>query len=109
MRGSVFLSEGKEINLGTFRADVGATETRNVTTAKAGIELGVVKDQTVPNFLQVTLEREPDRDGRGYYKVRVAVPPGKQEGEIRDGVVVLEIKGPHPQRLRIPVKGRGAR
>ena len=35
------------------------------------------------------------------------MPAKEQLGEILDGVVVLEAKGPNPLRLRVPVTGRG--
>ncbi|MDB5313595.1 MAG: hypothetical protein JWO38_7797 [Gemmataceae bacterium] len=109
VRGPVHLSEGKEINLGSFKTADGTNEKVFITTEQTGIDLEVVRDQTRPEGLEVSLEKRPDQGDRGYYQLRVTVPPGKQEGAIRDGVVVLAVKGPTPQRFRIPVRGQGTR
>jgi len=78
-----------------------------VETERSGVELVLVKDLTVPKYLKVELLKQPDVGDRGSYKLKATIPANEQLGEIRDGVVVLEAKGPNPLRLRIPVTGRG--
>jgi len=107
VRGPVALSDGKEINVGRFRYADGVTQTFSVTTERPGIELAVVPGECRPDYLEVTLTKEPDRGDRGYYKGTVTVPKQRHQGEMRDAVVTLEVKGPTPQRFRIPVRGQG--
>jgi hypothetical protein len=71
------------------------------------MELAVVADQCRPDFLDVSLKKLPDDPDRGYYQLTVKVPPKRQYGTIVNGLVVLELKGPKPQRIRIPVTGQG--
>lgn len=108
VRGPVYLSDGKLIDLGSFRSSEGVSSHYGITTERTGIELAVVADQCRPKSMKVTLVKQPDRDDRGYYEVKVAIPKDEQQGEIVDGVVVLEVKGTR-QQFRISVKGRGIR
>lgn len=111
MRGSVYLKEEKEVNLGTFPYTQGTTTTATVITERRGVDLALTPDLTRPKYLQVQLKKLPDREENGEYELTVKVP-GREDaaiGEIVDGVVVLEVRGPSPQRIRIPVKGKGQR
>lgn len=107
VRGPVYLTDGREIDLREFEHRKGVSVKRELTTERAGTELAVVPDECVPKSLKVSLEKQPDRNGRGYYQITVTVPPNDQYGEISGGVVTLEVKGPNPQKIRIPVRGRG--
>lgn len=106
--GPVTLAGGaSELNLGSFKQQAGAAETVVLTTEPAGVPLEVVAGDTRPDFLDVTLKKLPDAGGRGQWQLTVRVQPGRLQGELTDGLVVLELKGPSPQRIRIPVRGRG--
>ena len=105
--GPVMLAEGSEINLGSFSFQRGAYSQFDILTERAGMELEVISNECHPKFLKASLEKQPDRNGRGYYKLSVQVPASAQQGEISGGVVVLQIKGKNPQKVRFPVKGRG--
>ncbi|MBY0513985.1 MAG: hypothetical protein K2P78_08760 [Gemmataceae bacterium] len=107
VRGGVWLANGNAIDLGGFRSSNGGTFTDEVVTDDPKAELVVVEGQQRPEFVKVTLDRQEPFGGKGLFKVRIQVPPGKQVGQITDGVIVLEKKGPTPQRIRIPLKGRG--
>jgi hypothetical protein len=107
VRGSVSLSEGKEVALRTFKGEHGGAGEARITTERPGMELAVLADQSRPDFLEVSLKKLPDDPDRGYYQLTVRVPPKRQFGSIQNGLVVLEIKGPKPQRIRIPVTGKG--
>jgi hypothetical protein len=109
VRGPIYLTDERDINLGSFDGKQGVSQAFSVTVERPDLELAVVPDQSVPKFLQVSLEKEADRNARRYYKVRVAVPKNEQFGEIAGGVIVLETKGPNPQRVRFAVRGRGER
>lgn len=107
VRGAVWLDNDRnDFELATFRGGAGATQEIELTTEKTGIELAVVKDECQPSKFTYELVKQPDRGGRGYYKLKVIVPPGATFGAVK-GVVVLEVKGPTPQRMRIPFKGTG--
>jgi hypothetical protein len=107
VRGSVSLSDAKEVALGTFKGEEGRTRSDRITTDRPGMDLAVVPGECRPDFLEVSLKKLPDDPDRGYYQLTVKVPPKRQFGSILNGLVVLEIKGPKPQRIRIPVTGKG--
>lgn len=108
VRGSVALSEGKEVALGSFKGEAGVTRSNiRITTDRPGMELAVVAGESRPDYLKATLKKLPDDPDRGYYELTVQVPPKRQFGSIQNGLVVLEIKGPKPQKIRIPVTGKG--
>lgn len=104
--GPVSVAGGNEINLGTFKQRDGASETVVVTTDDAKLDLAVAPGAT-PDYLDVALKKQPDAGARGQWQLTVRVPPGRVVGAIPDGLVVLELKGPTPIRVRVPVKGQG--
>ena len=107
MRGPVYLIGAKEIGFGPFASADQQTVTIEVETERTGVELAIVNDLTRPKFLKLELRKQPDNGDRGSYKLKATLPANEQRGEIKDGVVVLEAKGPNPQRLRILVRGYG--
>ncbi|MBX9622206.1 MAG: hypothetical protein K2X82_00170 [Gemmataceae bacterium] len=110
VRGPVYLAgAAKEITLPTFASADGGTGVADLVTEKAGTELAVVADQCQPKYLKVDLQKLPDRGEKGAYRLKVTVPKNELVGELRDGLVVLEVKGPTPQRVRLPVVGRASR
>jgi hypothetical protein len=107
VRGSVWLDNDRnDFELGTFRGANAHVQEVTLTTEKTGLELAIVKDECQPSKLTYELVKQPDRGGRGYYTLKVTVPPGQVFGTVK-GVVVLEVKGPTPQRMRISFKGTG--
>lgn len=111
MRGSVYLKGMKEVSLGNFPYKKGTTATVTVVSERREADLAVAPALTRPKYLQVGLKKLPDRGGTGEYELTVKVPEREDAaiGEITDGAVVLEVRGPNPQRIRIPVKGKGQR
>lgn len=110
VRGAVSLAGGKtEIELPAFKGRLGlvAPPVALVTEA-AGMELAVVEDECKPRHFEYKLVKKDDRGGQSYYDLHITVPPNRQFGAL-DGnaIVVIEVKGPNPQRIRIPVKGFG--
>jgi hypothetical protein len=105
--GPVSLAGAGEVNLGTFSARQGANDSVVVTTEQAGVELAVVPGGARPDYLDVSLTKLSDAGGRGQWQLTVRVPPGRVSGELTGGLVVLELRGPTPVRVRVPVKGRG--
>jgi hypothetical protein len=107
VRGPVWLEGDRtEFELPTFRGGSGLVQTVELTTEKTGLELAVVKDECQPSKFTYELEKLPDRGDRGYYKLKITIPPGQVFGAVK-GMVVLEVKGPNPQRMRIPFRGTG--
>lgn len=105
VRGAVWLEGDRtEFDLPTFSGGKGTVQTVELTTERAGLDLAVVKGECDPSKFTYELEKQPDRGGRGSYKLKVTVPPGQAFGAVK-GMVVLEVKGPTPQRMRIPFKG----
>lgn len=103
--GPVRLDSGAgEFELATFNGGKGTTQTIDLTTDAAGIELAVVREACEPKNCEFVLERQPPRGDRGHYKLKVTVPGGQVFGAVK-GFVVLDVKGPSPQRMRIPFKG----
>jgi hypothetical protein len=96
-----------EVNLGSFRSQSGASETVVLTTEQPGAVLEVVAGSARPDFLEASVRKVGEVNGRGQWQLSVRVPPGRVQGEVQDGLVVLELKGPTPQRVRVPVRGRG--
>jgi hypothetical protein len=74
---------------------------------KPDAELIRVPDPTTPDFLEISIEKLTDVTDRGYFRLKVTVPPGKKSGSW-SGFIVLEMKGPKPQRIRIPIRGIGS-
>jgi hypothetical protein len=110
VRGPVYLTGGaKEVAFGNFRGAAGATVTYELTAEDPATELAWVPEETSPKYLAVELTRQPDRGDYGRYKMKVTIPKGELVGELTGGVVVVEAKGPTPQRIRIPVTARGSR
>lgn len=106
--GSITLAGGAtELNLGSFKHQTGAAESVVLTTDRPDAPLEVVAGAARPEFLDVSLKKLPDAGSRGQWQLTVRVPPNRVQGELTDGLVVLELKGPTPQRIRIPVRGRG--
>lgn len=107
MRGPIRLVGAKGIDFGYFAYTDEQTAAVTVETERSSIELQLLPAQTQPKFLKLELKRQPDIGDRGIYKLKATLPAKEQLGEIEDGVVVLESKGPNPLRIRIPVTGRG--
>jgi hypothetical protein len=106
VRGTVWLDDDRgEIGLGTFDGLTGETRRIGLSTASTDVEIAVVKAECKPSDFGYELERLPDRGGQGAYRLKVSIPKGKFGGV--KGEVVLEVKGPNPQRMRIPVTGSG--
>ena len=106
--GGVWLEGDRtEIDLGDFRGKVGLRRSSaDLITEKDNLELVLVKDECRPAKFTYELEKQPARGGRGHYKLLISIPSG-QFGKVR-GEAVLEVKGPTPQRMRIPVIGSGS-
>jgi hypothetical protein len=104
VRGAVWLDgDRNEIDLAEFKGRDGTKEQADLITEKTGIELALVKSECTPDYYTYELVKQPDRGSQGHYKLLITVPPGKQFGRVR-GEAVVEVKGPTPQRIRIPVR-----
>jgi hypothetical protein len=109
VRGAVWLDNDRsDIDLLTYRNSLGVpgqkfrliSEDRSAKVEVVGIE-GDAKD-----FLKASLEALPPVGDYAQFDLKLTIPPNARTGSWT-GVVVLEVKGPNTQRIRIPVKGRG--
>ena len=108
VKGAVWLGSGRtEIDLGTFKGSAGTEQSFELVTEVPGTELGVVEGECRPRYVKCELAKNPDRDGRGSYSLKISVPKGRQYGAVEGGMAVIEVKGAAPQRMRIPVRGSG--
>ncbi|MCS7022349.1 MAG: hypothetical protein NZU63_11040 [Gemmataceae bacterium] len=111
VRGQVWLDDNaSEINLGAFPLLRGVgPQSVYVLTERPDIQLAEVESERSPRYLQVQLQRLPPAGDRGRYELKLRVPSRSEQPDVEagrlSGVVVLEIQGPQPQRIRIPVRG----
>lgn len=111
--GAVWLDNNQhDIEVPRFDLTKGYTKDYSLVTARNDMVVHVVGDECRPKYLQVRLEKNPKPPSadRGYYILKLIVPPSKQDLRIKpgtwDGEVVLEVKERTSQRIRIPVRGR---
>ena len=134
VHGGMWLSAGKDIDLKSFKYQSGLPEARielvtdsptaEVVLSKTEVEERdaggdsrkvwrdhvVVNGKVAPDVLKVSVERQDRKDtDRGYFWIKLTVPPDTLQGQFTNSYVVVEIKGPNPRRFRIPVKGSGTR
>jgi hypothetical protein len=109
VRGPVWLdNERSDIDLLTYRNSLGVTGQRFRLISedrKAKVEVVAVEGDA-KDFLKATLEELPPEGDYAQFDLKLTIPPNARTGSWT-GVVVLEVKGANPQRIRIPVKGRG--
>jgi len=111
--GIVWLDDNQnDITMPNSAVGAGFTKSFKLVTARRDLEVKLLEGETKPNFLKVDLERDanPPAGDRGYYKLMVRVQSSKESRAVAlgtwSGEIVLEVKGPMPQRIRIPIKGR---
>lgn len=108
VRGPVWLEDNrKELRLNDKFAS-GTREEFRLVTQEKDAELVEVPSLRSPEGFGVELKKLPPGLERGNYALIVTVPEKKFIGAW-NGTIVLELKGPNPQRIRIPVKGKGDR
>lgn len=108
VRGPVWIDGDRtEVTLPSFPGKRGLTKSpTDLTTERAGMELAVVKEECRPKEFVYELQKQPDRGGEGHYRLLVTIPPGRFFGAVK-GEAVLAVKGPDPQKMRIPVTASG--
>lgn len=105
VRGSVWLASNRtEIDLPAYRSQDGLIQTVKIVTENRDTVLRLVSDECQPKFASYQLTRLPPAPDYGYHEVKVEVSKNSQTGTW-NGVIILEVVGPKPQRIRIPVHG----
>lgn len=111
--GVVWLDNNQhDIELPRFDVSKGYVKDFNLITARTNAVVTVLNDQCRPRYLQVSLEKnpKPPAGDRGYYVLRLKIPPSAENPMVKPGTwsgeIVLEVKGASMQRIRIPVRGR---
>lgn len=109
VRGPVWLDNDRtDIDLLAYRSRDGISNQRFrlIAEEKAAKVAVVGVEGDAADFLKVALEEQPPIGDYGQFDLKLTVAPNARTGAW-SGVIVLEVKGPMPQRIRIPVKGRG--
>jgi len=91
------------VDLGSFRASSGTERTLTITT-EPGVQLKI--ESQSPDGLRAALEELPASGGVKHWNLTVGVDPNRIFGLIPAGSgVVLQMAGPQPRRVRVPVLG----
>jgi hypothetical protein len=101
-------SDGERIELGnSFTADQDRTKSLNLLADRPGLDLALLENETMPNYLKVKLEAlKETADGRKQWRLTVTVPKGSLYGALPESsAIVLKTSGPTSRRLRLPVRG----
>ena len=109
--GLVSLPADKAIDLKSFTGQTGCpAKSFELVSDRPGLKLAVAAAECKPKYVTVKLGEPEDRNGRRYWTLSVAVPPGVcQEIFPADSVVVLTADtgdGP-PRKVKMPLKGQG--
>ncbi len=105
VRGSIWLDNNRtDIDLPSYRSRDGTSQTVRLIAEQRDTVVELLKEECTPRFAEYHLDKLPPASDRGYYQLRVDIPPGSPTGSW-NGVILLEIKGPHPQRIRVPIRG----
>jgi hypothetical protein len=103
VRGQVWLDDKRtSVTLPTFSGAKGLEHAQTVYTA-LGADVRVLRDESAPAKYGYALEKLPDAGTESRYRLKISIPPATF-GQIK-GEVVLEVQGPQPQKVRIPVTG----
>jgi hypothetical protein len=103
--GGIWLAERRtNIELPSYRASTGITFPVTVITEQKDAVLTLVPDECRPKFANYKLTKVSGAGNQGYFELTVEIPKDSQAGSW-SGVVVMELKGTRPQRIRIPILG----
>lgn len=107
--GLVALSDGLTVDLKDFNGRFGTERTVNLVSDRMDLQLELVKGQSKPSYLEVTLSEPRSESGRRYWSLKVGVPKEACLQELpSDSYLIFSGKsGKETYRVRIPVKGRG--
>ena len=107
--GLVALSDGMTVDLKDFNGRFGTEKTVNLVSDRPDLQLELVKGQSKPSYLEITLSEPRSESGRRYWSLKVGVPKEACLQELpSDSYIIFSGKsGKETYRVRIPVKGRG--
>jgi hypothetical protein len=105
--GVVWLQDALKVDLKSYNAKQGTEATATLVTGRPDLELEVVPEETRPRFLHAKLAPPKTEPGRKTWVLTLTVPPNEGFDPYWDGSVVLTTTGPTPQKVRVPVMGRG--
>ena len=80
------------------------TKQMSLISDRPGLDLEVVKKECSPEYLDIALLPESEKDGCKKWILNVTIPDGRLYGALTNGYVVLRTKDPAPRKFRIPVK-----
>ncbi len=105
--GFIWLQDAQQVELKSYSGKLGTETKATIATGKPDLELELLPDETKPRFLQATLSDPKTEPGRKTWTLNLTVPPNQGFQPYWTGSVVLQTKGPNPQKVRIPVTGHG--
>jgi len=112
VRGDVRIAGGLEdkdlIDMGQgFPSERGRSKEVRLISDRPMIELELLKTETLPGYLEVTLSEPRKIDGGTEWKLQVRVPEKKLYGKLSpEAGVTLQTKDSPPRKIRIPVRGQ---
>jgi hypothetical protein len=107
--GIVGLLDGGVIDLKDFNGRNGVEKTVTLVSDKPDLELKLLPEECVPNYLKLTLSPPRTDSGRKYWTVKVVVPAKACLSDLpADSSVVLSgTTGGETIKVKLPVKGHG--
>lgn len=105
VRGPVSLdNRRKDIDVPVYQASSGMVQTVRLTAEQRDMDVALIPGECTPKFAKYEMRKMPQSSDLTYYELKITVPKDSVSGPW-SGVIVLEIKGPKPQRIRIPIRG----
>ncbi len=102
-------SESTEgVDFGTsFSSDESKTQEVTIVSERDGLDLELLRDERVPDYLDVVLVPDGESNGRKQWKLRVTIPQKSLFGDLPShSLIILQTKDSPPRRVRIPVRAK---
>ncbi len=104
------IDERDVINLGkSITPSIGAFKRVEISTVNTNLELSIVPNLTVPEFVTAKLDAPKIVGSKKRWILSVTLPPGKLFGNLplRSGITLQTNDSP-PKKIRIPIQGNAA-
>ena len=112
VRGDVrMLSDSGSTDAVDFGTSFPSNETRtskiNIIGQRSGLELELVRAERTPDYLEVELLPDGEKDGNKHWILKVTIPAKTLFGDLpQNSQVILQTKDATPRRVRIPVRAK---
>lgn len=100
-------SANGKVDMGTgFSIDQDQQRVLTIIAERDGLDVSLLENEVVPNYLKVKLEPQKPIDGRKTWRLTVTIPKGTLFGALPiNSVIMLKTNDATPRRLRLPVVG----